>query len=163
MKWHRVHVKLLCAIAAALLVLIDRLTKFWATTSLSPEGYIRGIDGLFRFRLAQNSGAAFSMLAASPAVVSVLSTVLLTVLGVVVFKARMLSYGGRLCLCAVWAGGVGNLIDRLLHGAVTDFIEVTFISFPIFNFADICVTLGAIGFALYMFASEKKEKGANVQ
>ena len=56
------------------------------------------------------------------------------------------------------AGGIGNLIDRIFRGFVVDMIEVTFINYPVFNFADICVVIGAILFCAYvLFDKEKAE------
>ena len=66
----------------------------------------------------------------------------------------------RLSLTLVLAGGLGNLIDRALYGAVIDYIELTFMTFPVFNFADICVTMGAAMFALFTLLPGKREARA---
>ncbi len=56
------------------------------------------------------------------------------------------------------SGGIGNLIDRIRLGEVIDFIKTDFISFPVFNFADICVVVGAIIFCLWVIISDIKER-----
>lgn len=56
------------------------------------------------------------------------------------------------------AGGLGNLIDRLLRGEVVDFIDVRIINFAVFNVADICAVLGAIGLLLFVVIDEIKEQ-----
>ena len=63
----------------------------------------------------------------------------------------------------VISGGLGNVIDRILYGFVVDFIEPLFIDFAVFNFADICITVGAfmlIGYEIYDLVKEKKTKKA---
>ena len=57
----------------------------------------------------------------------------------------------------ILAGAVGNLIDRLAHGYVVDMFELQFINFPVFNVADICLTLG-VGLMIYLVLTEKDEE-----
>jgi len=156
MKWNHARGRWGLVLLAALLMFIDRLSKLWALSSLAGAQPKTGIPGIFRFVFTCNEGAAFSMLAGSPFVVSVLSGLILLLLGTVILCGRTLDHMTRLCLTAIWAGGVGNLIDRVIYGAVVDFIDLTFISFPIFNVADICVTVGALIFAARLFIPEKK-------
>ena len=87
------------------------------------------------------------------------AAVLLFVAGAV-FLSRGLSLRVRLSLTLVLAGGLGNLIDRALYGAVIDYIELTFMTFPVFNFADVCVTVGAALFALFTLLPGKREARA---
>ena len=64
------------------------------------------------------------------------------------------------------SGGIGNLIDRVRIKEVIDFIKLDFISFPIFNFADICVVIGALVFCLWIILSDiktKREKKDSIQ
>ena len=74
------------------------------------------------------------------------------------FEVIMLSF--------IMAGGIGNLIDRIKYKEVIDYIRTDFIDFPIFNFADICVVIGAVGFCItYLIVDtlkEKKKKNSNV-
>jgi signal peptidase II len=61
-------------------------------------------------------------------------------------------------LTLVVAGGTGNLIDRIFYGYVVDFIDFEIINFAIFNFADICVTVGAF---IAIFAAIKEDVMSN--
>lgn len=159
MRWNRVRDRVLCAALAAILVGADRLIKRWALT-LGEGGAREGLAHVFRFSFAWNEGAAFSMLRSRPwLVVAVSAAVLLFVAGAV-FLSRGLSLRVRLSLTLVLAGGLGNLIDRALYGAVVDYIELTFMTFPVFNFADICVTMGAAMFALFTLLPGKREARA---
>ena len=58
----------------------------------------------------------------------------------------------------ICSGGIGNLIDRIFRGYVVDMIEVTFINYPVFNFADICVVCGAILLCIYVLFSKEEKK-----
>lgn len=156
MRWNRGRDRVLCAALAALLVGVDRLIKGWALT-LGENGTREGLARVFRFSFAWNEGAAFSMLRTRPWLVVVVSAAVVLLVAGAVFLSRGLSLRVRLSLTLVLAGGLGNLIDRALYGAVVDYIELLFISFPVFNFADICVTVGAALFALFTLLPGKEE------
>ena len=64
----------------------------------------------------------------------------------------------EICFVLIFAGGVGNLIDRIAQGKVVDYLEFLFIEFPIFNFADILVCCGVGLFAIYTIVSEFSPK-----
>lgn len=61
------------------------------------------------------------------------------------------------------AGGIGNLIDRVIRGEVVDFIDVRIINFAVFNVADICAVLGALGLLLFVVADEIKSRRTNAR
>ena len=71
----------------------------------------------------------------------------------------------RWCLVAVWAGGLGNMIDRVRLGYVVDMIRVEFMDFPVFNVADIFITCGCVALLVHLvffnreFWKSNKEKG----
>ena len=137
-----------------ILVGLDVLTKLLAN---GLEGDIILIKGVLRLTLIKNTGAAFSLLDNAPGAALALELAALLMLAVLIIKGGF-NKGLSLSLCAMLAGGIGNLIDRLVSGAVTDFIYVEAISFPVFNFADICVTLGAIcAVAFAIWGSEKND------
>ena len=71
-------------------------------------------------------------------------------------KAKPASKLYRLSTSLIISGGIGNLIDRLFRGYVVDMIEVTFIDYPVFNFADCCVVVGAILFCIYILKYDTK-------
>lgn len=99
--------------------------------------------GIIDFRLVHNTGAAWGLFGDSTmalAVFSIVVCILITICAFTVFRRdpAPLHFGFAL----VVAGGIGNIIDRLSFGYVIDFIETTFIDFPVFNIADIGVTCG---------------------
>lgn len=114
------------------------------------------IPGILALRGTRNTGAAFSMLSDSPLLVMLLSIALLIAL--LVFANKMLSHRlMALSFCMIFGGALGNLADRLFRGYVVDYIEVLFINFPVFNFADILITIGAFLLALAVLCMPKEQ------
>ena len=127
----------------------DLSTKYWAiqSTAHGPRPLIRGLLDLVH---AENPGMAFSLMHDWPAGVrAVLLTAapLVTLLiAILAFGRRRLSPAGTLGLALVLGGALGNLVDRLRGGTVTDFLYVHrgAFSWPVFNVADIAVSCGAV-------------------
>ena len=127
---------------AAAVVLVDQLTKSWALSALA-DGPI-DLFWTLRLRLAFNTGAAFSLGTGFPWLFVVLGAIVLGVLGVLAFRAR-LSRGAALALGLVAGGAVGNLVDRVVRGhdgAVVDFIDFQW--WPVFNLADAAICVGVL-------------------
>ena len=146
-------------ITILLIIIFDQVTKWWVSATLSLGQSIAIFPGL-RIRLAHNYGIAFSFFADNEGknnLMLILSAVVITV-GIIVWLCR-LSRAQRLlsvALACVVGGAVGNLIDRIWHGYVIDFIDVYVGSthWPTFNIADSFITLGAL-FALIAIWREK--------
>ena len=137
---------LLVGLAGVLLVL-DRVTKAWATRTLALGDPHPLIGNVIRLTRVHNTGGAFGVLAGKPGLfiaVSIAIAVAAVVAFVVLRGKRPVL---RLALVFVFVGAVGNLIDRLAIGYVVDFFEV--VGFPVFNVADSCVTVGAVLLVLY--------------
>lgn len=145
-----------------LLIAIDQITK------LLVAGNIALGDTLFTlsvgdFKLAsithvRNDGAAWSILSGKTVLLIAIAVVAVAVAFYVIIKGKIKSRFGVISLIAVISGGVGNLIDRIRLGEVIDFIRFDFIDFPIFNFADICVVIGAICFCIWIIFGDVKKK-----
>lgn len=136
------------AIAAAWVV-VDQLTKHWAVNALS-DGAARPVVWTLQWNLAFNSGMAFSRGEGLGPFIAVVAFAVVILL--VVTTAQVDSRLGRLAAGMLVGGAIGNLVDRafrgdgLLNGSVVDFIDVQW--WPIFNVADIGVTVGAVLFGL---------------
>lgn len=122
---------------AGAILLVDQLTKLFFKSFLR-QGEINIIGGFFRLKLTHNTGAAFSILEGSNFLLVILTIAIISFL--VYYLKR--SPGERLPLSFVLGGAFGNLVDRLIHGSVVDFIDIWI--WPVFNFADIAITLGVI-------------------
>ena len=137
---------LMLAVVVLALVGADWLTKFWITRSLA-LGEMRAIvDGWVHFVHRQNPGVAFSMFADLPDGWRMPLLVGLSLVGIVIFARMVLSSADaivRASAAVVLAGAIGNLGDRLLNGAVTDFVLVRYFPF-VFNFADAAISVGGV-------------------
>ena len=138
-------VYVLMTLAAAIIVAADQITKYLVLANIPLHGYVQAIPGLFCFTYVQNDGAAFSMLRGQQWLFAVLF-VLLTAAIIFEFRKKKMGFNTfeRWCIVAIWAGGLGNMIDRVRLGYVVDMIEVEFITFPVFNVADCFITCGCV-------------------
>lgn len=151
---------MLYLILAAVIAAADQLTKYLTNANIELHGGFSLIPGLLGITNERNTGMAWSMLAGSELrwLLGVISVVVSIALVAVILLLR-LSKGEKLALAFVLGGAVGNAIDRLAFGYVTDMIKTEFISFPIFNVADSFITVGAILFViLYGIRAVKEER-----
>tara|TARA_R110002126_G_scaffold262651_2_gene405561 strand:+ start:93 stop:737 length:645 start_codon:yes stop_codon:yes gene_type:complete len=152
-------------ILALVIVIIDQWTKWLAETKLTFHDPVPVIEPFLNWTLAYNYGAAFSFLADAggwqkwffSGLALLMSLFLIIYLIKAPRKATLLSFG----LALVLGGAVGNLIDRLLHGHVIDFIHVHYADvwhYPIFNIADIGISIGVLLIVIDMLFLEKKRE-----
>lgn len=150
---------ILTLIVFAATVLLDRLTKAWAMGPLREAGDLPLWEGVFHFHYTENRGAAFGMFQGMGWVFIAITVLALAVVAVVLWKTRGKTHPLlSVCLGLLASGAVGNLIDRLWLGYVVDFLYFKLINFAIFNVADACITLGAIGLAVYVLFVHERYK-----
>ena len=135
---------LIFILSTLLLTAADQWVKHWAATVLQPLGTIPILDGLLRFAYVENRGAAFGLLQNGRWFFVPLTLVFV---GLLLFYYIRLPkerkyWAVRVPLILICAGAVGNFIDRLINGYVVDMLEFLFISFPVFNLADILLVSG---------------------
>jgi signal peptidase II len=145
------------AIAFAL-VLVDQFTKWLALENLEPGRIVPVLGDLLAWRLTFNDSAGFSLGFGVTWFFTLLSTAAFLILILRAHKVQTMLW---LVLAGVIGGGiVGNLVDRLVrepsfaNGHVVDFIQIPF-NFPIFNFADICISVGMTLVAWRIIAGDK--------
>ena len=152
-------------VLALVIIIVDQWTKWLAETNLTFHDPVPVIEPFLNWTLAYNYGAAFSFLADAggwqkwffSGLALVMSLFLIIYLIKAPRKATLLSLG----LAMVLGGAVGNLIDRLLHGHVIDFIHVHYADvwhYPIFNIADVGISLGVLLIVIDMLFLEKKRE-----
>ena len=150
------HRWLLVVGSAALVLLADQLTKWWAVSELAPDptspGRVIDVVWKLRFNYAENTGMAFSQGASSGRWIGLVVIVIVIVL--VLFAARSTSRVQVVLLGVIIGGALGNLVDRAaraddgwLSGAVVDFIDFQF--WPVFNIADAAVVVGGLMLVIY--------------
>jgi len=147
-------------IIIAVSVAVDQYVKMWALDTLRPVGTIQFIPGLLKWTYVENRGAAFGIFDGQRWILSVVSVVIVLACFYVLIKKLFKTRLENLCVALIAGGGIGNLIDRISRGFVVDYIDINeLFSYPMFNFADCCVVVGAVLFAVYVIVSDtKKEK-----
>jgi signal peptidase II len=155
---------ILFSATAALVVIIDQLTKVYVASTMSLHESVAVIGGLFNITYIRNPGAAFGFLAAAGPTFRYIFFLAVTVAAI----ALILYYLGRskkeepllvFSLSLILAGAVGNLIDRIRLGEVIDFFDVYVGThhWPAFNCADTAISLGAFLLVLQMVRKRKTE------
>ena len=143
-----------CIIIAAL-VILDQLTKILVAGNMVLYESIPVIPKLFSLTYIHNYGAAWGMFSEHRWVFLIITAVALIIMPIILYRYRKLHFLFGFSLSMILAGAIGNMIDRVFLGYVVDFIEAVFIDFPIFNVADICVTVGAFLMAIYLIFLDK--------
>lgn len=154
----------LLLLLAALVIVLDRLSKLWITAHLPQGHYITVIPDIFRISHVFNFGAAFSLFGNfSPtlvrnALIAFSIVAVLAVLAMIYRIGRAPSLTG-IALGLILGGAIGNLYDRLRFGYVVDFLEVKIIHYhwPDFNVADSCIVIGACLLLLEIFRTPPPE------
>ena len=151
---------ILMALFAAGAVALDQWTKALTVANIALHSRVPFWDGLFRFTYVQNTGAAFSSFLGQQWLFALIFTIFTAALAYEMVKNTMgFKAFERWCLVAIWAGGLGNMIDRVRLGFVVDMIELEFMRFPVFNVADCFITCGAIALMVstVLFNKELRE------
>ena len=147
-------------IISILIIIADQLVKYFVAAGMSVGDTTFSVLNLFDITYVQNQGAAFSILSGKLSVLSLISVVFCV--GVIVYWIKKKPSHPLLCtaLTMMFAGAFGNAIDRIFRGFVVDYIQTTFITFPVFNIADIGITVGAALLVLYVILFDKEDKNA---
>ena len=154
-------ISIISIIFAIVLIIFDQIIKYWAAKNLMTVGTMEFIKigdfDILALTYVQNDGAAFSSFSGAKWFLIGLTS--LMIIGLIIFAVKDKNKHTFMMLStsAVIAGGIGNLIDRIRSGYVIDYLDVKLFDFAIFNFADICVVLGAICLVIYIMFIEKKE------
>ena len=146
---------MLIIILAFAVIILDQVTKYLAVVNVS-QGNITIISGFFDLTLAQNTGAAFSIMQNGKWFFLIFTPIIIgAILFYIIYKAKD-SLLVSISLSLIIGGAVGNYIDRIRLGYVVDFLD--FKVWPVFNVADSFVVIGTCLFAWYLFFISEKEK-----
>ena len=140
-------------IIAALLVVVDQLIKIIIDLWLVPQGEVIVVDGLFSLAYVENTGAAWGALEGKRWFLVIIAAVAIGIIVYMLSKDKIKGVCYKVATVMLLAGGLGNLIDRVFRGYVIDYIRTLFIDFPVYNFADILITVGA-GFLVVKLVQE---------
>lgn len=158
MKKHSAVYLVSAPLMIAVLTVLDQLSKKWAVESLRGTAGKPFIPGILKFSYVENRGMAFGLMQDARTAFIILTVLTLGLLAFAylylpeVKKFRPLSLG----LVFIFAGAVGNFIDRVKLGYVVDFLELDFMQFPVFNLADCFVTWTAVILVLLLLFRYKE-------
>ena len=156
------NITLFIVIASAVIAL-DQITKAAITSRFIMYESYKVLDGFFNLVYVMNPGAAFGFLAGASETFRYVFFIGITIVAVILIiyfliKSKPQSMVVVLSLTLIFAGAVGNLIDRIRYGAVVDFLDVYIgtAHWPAFNVADSAITIGAVLIIWDMIANRKK-------
>ena len=146
---------MLFAIVAVIALILDQGIKYWATVNIVVDtGEAKLIPGLIHLANVHNTGAAFSFLEGARWFFVILCIVFVLVVIYALSRDLITNKVCRWAAVFVMAGAIGNCIDRIVCGYVVDMFEFDFLifkrPFPVFNLADIFITVGVIVFCVAM-------------
>ena len=139
------------AILTVLLVLGDQAVKLAVRAGIPLGSSIPFIPHVLDLTYVQNTGAAFSILRTHTWLLTLISAVVVLAMCALLLKGFFKNRLGLFSAALVLAGGMGNLIDRVIFGFVTDMFQTTFMDFAVFNVADCCITIGVPLLFLYVW------------
>lgn len=158
---HRTQIYIGSMVLVALMAGLDQWTKWAVSTHMRPGQSIVIIPKLFELTYLQNTGAGFSIFEGyGKPFFAVLTVIAMAVMLWAYIKAKR--PGLQMSLALIFAGALGNFIDRMALGYVVDFFHFYIFgwSFPVFNIADICITLGFLFLVIDMLREEHEQRKA---
>ena len=139
------------------ILVLDRIVKIVTVGTMQVGDTIPVLGDFFHITYVQNTGAAFSMLEGHPLLLAVLTSIVIGI-GIiyVLINYKRYKWHFNVALSLMCAGGLGNLTDRLSNGYVIDMFDFGW--FPVFNVADIAVTVGCGILAIYLLLNWKSDE-----
>ncbi len=147
-------------ICLLVLVALDQITKYGASSVLKGTRGVSAIPGVFEFLYVENRGAAFGILENRQWIFIVIALVMTAaaVYGYLYLPTGRHFTPLRICLVLISSGALGNMLDRMIRHYVVDFLYFSLIDFPVFNLADCYVVIGAVLLILLMFTLYRKDE-----
>lgn len=148
---------ILMAVFAALVLAADQITKLLTVANIQLGGTVAAIPGLFSLTYVRNTGAAWSAFEGQHWLFALVFAAFAAFI-LWEFPKKRLGFKNfeRWCLVSVFAGGLGNMIDRLRLGFVVDMIRLDFMDFPVFNVADCFISCGCVLLILHLMLFNKE-------
>ncbi len=144
----------------SIILMLDQFIKILVNRYMDLGSSIKIIPNFFSFMYLKNTGAAFSILEDSTVLLVIISAVVIVLLDRFIKKEKSFTKLEEIGLGLIMGGIFGNLIDRIIHHGVIDYLSFKFFSynFPVFNLADIAITVGVGIYLIDMIINRKKEK-----
>jgi len=145
-------------VIALAVIVVDQLVKWWIVQNVAFGETIFSGNGLVSITHIRNEGAAWSILEGKMWFFYLITVITVAVVGYLLYKYRRDSKWLATGLSLILGGALGNFIDRLYYKNVVDMIQLDFINFPIFNVADMALSVGVVCVLIYIIKDEKKNK-----
>lgn len=146
-----------------IIVSLDQITKLLIINTMQLHESIPVVAGFFNLTYIRNPGAAFGLFATTNSAFRLIffvgtSIFALGLLGTIFYRIHPDDVWGQLTVSSIVGGAIGNLLDRLQHGEVVDFLDVYIgrYHWPAFNVADGAISVGVVSL-LIIFALDKKK------
>lgn len=157
--WTKKKLLITDLILIILLVVADQIVKYYATVNLESNGSIVILEGILQLTYLKNTGGILGVLHDQSLFIVFIAVIL--VLIVIYFLSRLPDKPKfnimHIVISCMLAGGLGNLIDRIRFGYVIDFIYFIGIDFPIFNCADILISVSSVVLILLLILFYKEK------
>ena len=143
--------------SAALVLILDQISKHIVASSMELGSSIPVIKGVFELTYIRNTGAAWGILEDKQLLLQIFTALLMA--GIVIYAVvsrKKMTRCELLSLGLILGGGLGNFVSRVIYGYVVDFFNIQIM--PVFNVADICICVGCGLMLLYALRSMKDEK-----
>ncbi len=147
-------------LVAILVIVFDQVTKWFIATSMKIGDSYEVIPNFLNITSHRNNGAAWGILSGKMGFFYIITLIILVVLIVFYIKEAKFNLFMQVAISLLFAGALGNFIDRILHGEVVDFIDTNIFGydFPIFNIADSSLTIGVL-FVIIALLKDTTTKG----
>lgn len=148
-------------VSVAVLLVIDQAIKYFVDLRLKGNPPVTFIDNILQFNYIENDGAMMGFMSGKTELLTVFAIVCVIALLFVTVSGKIKDCIDYWCVVLMITGGLGNIIDRVFRGYVIDYIEVLFVDFYIFNFADCLITVAAfvlIFYQFYLIYADSKQK-----
>jgi len=139
-----------------LVLILDQFIKFMINKFMDINSLIKVIPNFFNIYYVRNNGAAFSILENNTILIVIISVVFIIILDYYIRHEKSFNKLSILSLGMIMGGIFGNLIDRIIYHSVIDYLS--FLNFPIFNIADICICVGVGLLVISEIIKMRKEK-----
>lgn len=154
---------------ACILLIIDQVVKLLIKTNMHLLDEIKIIPNFFSLYYIENEGAAFSILGGARIILILVGVIALFILDRFINREKKISKLGVISLGMIIGGILGNMIDRILYGVVIDYLAFDLFNYsaPVFNIADIAITVGILLFIVDVFRSDldgnKSRRGTKIK
>ena len=152
---------LLMGLLVAAVVAADQITKAVVRAEIPYGHAVPVLPGIVQLTHVENVGAAFSMLGGARWFFLILVVVFFAGEALLIRRNYITKIPELWALAAISGGALGNAIDRALFGAVTDMIEPLFMTFAVFNVADVFITCGAVFLVVYVLFFDRKHENTS--